>query len=107
MSEEFSEQEKRLRISRAQEAIEVLKLDEKLQNLLVTMRKLQQTTADTKSQKGIKQLGKTVKSMAKGGIHAAAMGIIFQILGPVLELFEMFSPIFDALGILLQAVFYL
>lgn len=105
MSEEFSEQEKRLRISRAQEAIEVLKLDEKLQNLLVTMRKLQQTTADTKSQKGIKQLGKTVKSMAASSIQGMAMERLMTVLGPLIDLFSIFDVIFEALGIVLLAVF--
>ncbi len=61
--------------------------------------------SEKKKQKTAGTMTKMFKAMGTAGPQAAALQLLMTILGPVIELFEIFSPILEIIGVLLQAVF--
>ena len=98
-------EELRIKIAIVKEMLGEAGLQASLDSLIKKLIEVQSTIGDSKFTKGLKQLGKTMKGMVKASLMSTGLGFLASVLEPVLELFQLFSPIFEALGALIQAIF--
>lgn len=101
MDVEPSLQEMRAIMKNAREMLEVATFPERIREVTKQLNEL----ADSKVVKATKNFGNMFKGMAKASFQTAALSMLMEILQPLIDLFMMFTPIFQAVGLLLQSVF--
>ena len=58
--------------------------------------------SESKFQKGVKELGKTFKSMAQASVQAWAMERLMSLMEPFISLLDLFTPLFEVFAGILQ-----
>lgn len=99
--EDLSLKEMRAMMKRAREQLEVATFSERIREVTKQLNQI----GDSKVVKSAKNFGDMFKSMAKASFQGAVFSMLMETLQPLIDLLMVFSPIFEALGVLLQAVF--
>lgn len=93
--------EMRAMMKRAREQLEVATFSERIREVTKQLNQI----GDSKVVKSAKNFGDMFKSMAKASFQGAVFSMLMETLQPLIDLLMVFSPIFESIGVLLQAVF--
>lgn len=99
--EDLSLKEMRAMMKRAREQLEVATFSERIREVTKQLNQI----GDSKVVKSAKNFGDMFKSMAKASFQGAVFSMLMETLQPLIDLLMVFSPIFESIGVLLQAVF--
>lgn len=93
------------RLNEIAREFEELQLDQRLADITDQFKEFTDELSSSKIQKSLSNFGGMFKSMAKASFQGAVFSMLMETLQPLIDLLMVFSPIFESIGVLLQAVF--